>query len=153
MISSMGIRYAKGYTLRGRSSMKLGQRSGKVKTHVLPLSQGSPAKILNNTTSERLPMITTVFAATAPKNTPFAYHASTSTNPNPMISHAFVKANYEVYEDYDEEREMELRLEPHREATPPFSQGLLWSLGNKKELWDLRKHRTGKEAREEGTSK
>ncbi|GKE61105.1 hypothetical protein Tco_1511472 [Tanacetum coccineum] len=47
MISSMGIRYAKGYTLRGRSSMKLGQRSGKVKTHVLPLSQGSPAKVCN----------------------------------------------------------------------------------------------------------
>ncbi|GKC77694.1 hypothetical protein Tco_1128468, partial [Tanacetum coccineum] len=30
-------------------------------------------------------MTTTVFAATNPKNTPFAYRASTSANPNPMI--------------------------------------------------------------------
>ncbi|GJW67109.1 reverse transcriptase domain-containing protein [Tanacetum coccineum] len=87
-------------------------------------------------------MITTVFAATTPENTPFAYRASTSTNPNPMISPAFVEANYEVLEsllrerrrqirnedlrteleyfseDYDEEREMEPRPEPNREATP-----------------------------------
>nr|GEZ92592.1 hypothetical protein [Tanacetum cinerariifolium] len=41
----------------------------------------------------------------------FAYRASTSANPNPMISPAFV-------EDYDEEREMEPRPEPHRKATP-----------------------------------
>ncbi|GJT81492.1 hypothetical protein Tco_1055834 [Tanacetum coccineum] len=60
-------------------------------------------------------MITIVFAATTPENTPFAYRASTSTNPNPMISPAFVEANYE---DYDEEREMEPRPEPNREATP-----------------------------------
>ncbi|GJY21832.1 hypothetical protein Tco_0394398 [Tanacetum coccineum] len=89
-------------------------------------------------------MITTVFAATTPENMPFAYRASTSTNPNPMISHAFVEANYEVLEsflrerrrqirnkdlrteleyfseDYDEEREMEPRPEPNREATPTF---------------------------------
>nr|GEZ11046.1 hypothetical protein [Tanacetum cinerariifolium] len=58
-------------------------------------------------------MITTVFAATTPEKTPFAYRASTSTNPNPMISPAFVE----------------------------------------KELGDLRKHRTGKEAGEEGTPK
>ncbi|GJW61306.1 reverse transcriptase domain-containing protein [Tanacetum coccineum] len=30
-------------------------------------------------------MTTTMFAATNPKNTPFAYRASTSANPNPMI--------------------------------------------------------------------
>ncbi|GJW12701.1 reverse transcriptase domain-containing protein [Tanacetum coccineum] len=87
-------------------------------------------------------MITIVFAATTPKNTPFAYRASTSTNPNPLISPAFVEANYKVLEsllrerqrqirnedlqteleyfseDYDEEREIEPRLEPNREATP-----------------------------------
>ncbi|GJV95721.1 hypothetical protein Tco_1547298 [Tanacetum coccineum] len=87
-------------------------------------------------------MITIVFAATTPENTPFAYHASTSTNPNPMISPAFVEANFEVLEsllrerrrqirnedlrteleyfneDYDEEREMKPRPEPNREATP-----------------------------------
>ncbi|GJU04988.1 hypothetical protein Tco_1121418 [Tanacetum coccineum] len=72
-------------------------------------------QIPNNTTSERSPMITTVFAATNPENTPFAYHASTSTNPNPMVTPTFVEANYE---DYDEEREMEPRPEPNREATP-----------------------------------
>nr|GFA10952.1 hypothetical protein [Tanacetum cinerariifolium] len=49
----------------------------------------------NNTTSERSPMITIVFATTTPENTPFAYRGSTSTNPNPMISPAFVEANYE----------------------------------------------------------
>ncbi|GJW25516.1 hypothetical protein Tco_0039327, partial [Tanacetum coccineum] len=98
--------------------------------------------IPSNTTSERPHGITTVFAVTTPENTPFAYRASTSANPNPMISLAFVEANYEVLEsllrerqrqirnkdlqieleyfseDYDEEREMELRPEPNREATP-----------------------------------
>ncbi|GJZ70689.1 hypothetical protein Tco_0634540 [Tanacetum coccineum] len=80
-----------------------------------PSGFSTPPQIPNNTTSERPPVTTTVFAATTPENTPFAYHASTSANPNPMISPAFMEANYE---DYDEEREMELRLEPHREATP-----------------------------------
>ncbi|GJU40946.1 reverse transcriptase domain-containing protein [Tanacetum coccineum] len=71
---------------------------------------------------------------------PLAYHASTSTNPNPTISPAFVEANYEILEsllrerrrpihnedlrteleyfseDYDEEREMEPRPEPRKET-------------------------------------
>ncbi|GJZ45470.1 putative ribonuclease H-like domain-containing protein [Tanacetum coccineum] len=55
-------------------------------------------------------MTTTVFAATTPENTPFTYRASTLANPNPMISQAFVKANYE----------MEPRPRPTRETTPPF---------------------------------
>ncbi|GJR86088.1 hypothetical protein Tco_0210099 [Tanacetum coccineum] len=107
-----------------------------------PLGFSTPPQIPNNTTSERLPVTTTVFAATTLENTPFAYHASTSTNPNPTISHAFVEANYEILEsllrerqrqirnenlrtklkyfseDYDEKREMEPRTEPRREATP-----------------------------------
>ncbi|GJT85144.1 reverse transcriptase domain-containing protein [Tanacetum coccineum] len=90
------------------------------------------------------PVTTTVFSATTPKNTPFAYRASTSANPNPMISPAFVEANYEVLEsllrerrrpirnkdlrteleyfneDYDEEREMEPRPRPTKETTPPI---------------------------------
>ncbi|GKC47312.1 hypothetical protein Tco_1065034, partial [Tanacetum coccineum] len=94
-----------------------------------------------NTTSEILLITTTVFAATTPENTSFAYHASTLTNPNPMISLAFVEANYEILEsllrerrrqihnedlqtelecfsvDYDEEREMEPRPDPRKEAT------------------------------------
>ncbi|GJU85720.1 putative reverse transcriptase domain-containing protein [Tanacetum coccineum] len=48
MITSMGIRHAKAYTLRGMSSTKLGQRSGRVKTHVLPLYQGFPAKVIQD---------------------------------------------------------------------------------------------------------
>ncbi|GJU78607.1 hypothetical protein Tco_1275677 [Tanacetum coccineum] len=102
----------------------------------------TPPQTLNNTTSKRSPVITTVFAANTPKNTSFAYRASTSANPNPMITPAFMEANYEVLEsllrerrrqirnegirteleyfseDYDEEREMEPRPEPNREATP-----------------------------------
>ncbi|GJW29401.1 hypothetical protein Tco_0046276 [Tanacetum coccineum] len=85
-----------------------------------------------------------MFAATTPENTPMAYRASTSVNPNPVISLAFVEANYEALEsllrdqhrqicnndlrteleyfseDYDEEREMKLRLEPTRAAIPPI---------------------------------
>ncbi|GJR44110.1 hypothetical protein Tco_1312213 [Tanacetum coccineum] len=91
-----------------------------------------------------IPTTTTMFAATTPENTPLAYRASTSTNPNPVISPAFVEANYETLEsllrdrrrqmrnndlrteleyfseDYDEEREMEPRPEPARAVTPPL---------------------------------
>ncbi|GKE52988.1 hypothetical protein Tco_1488144, partial [Tanacetum coccineum] len=90
------------------------------------------------------PTTTTMFAATTPENTPLAYRASTSTNPNPVISPAFMEANYETLEsllrdrrrqmhnnnlrtkleyfseDYDKEREMEPRPEPVRAATPPL---------------------------------
>ncbi|GJV71971.1 hypothetical protein Tco_1491966 [Tanacetum coccineum] len=85
-----------------------------------------------------------MFTATTPENTSMAYRASTSANPNPVISPAFVEANYEALEsllrdwrrqmrnndlrteleyfskDYDEEREMEPRPEPTRAATPPL---------------------------------
>ncbi|GJV95220.1 reverse transcriptase domain-containing protein [Tanacetum coccineum] len=85
-----------------------------------------------------------MFAATTPENTPMAYHASTSANPNLVINVAFIEANYEALEsllrdrcrqmrnndlqieleyfskDYDEEQEMEPRLEPTRAATPPL---------------------------------
>nr|GEV55012.1 reverse transcriptase domain-containing protein [Tanacetum cinerariifolium] len=58
-----------------------------------------------------------VFASTTPENTPFAYRASTSDNPSPMISLGFIEANYE---DYDEEREMKPRPMPTRETAPPL---------------------------------
>ncbi|GKB39803.1 hypothetical protein Tco_0884745 [Tanacetum coccineum] len=74
-----------------------------------PPGFSTPPQIPNNNTSERPPVTTTVFTATTPEKTPFVYHASTSANPNPIISPAF---------DYDEEREMEPRPNPHREATP-----------------------------------
>ncbi|GKA57226.1 hypothetical protein Tco_0756414 [Tanacetum coccineum] len=91
-----------------------------------------------------MPTTTTMFVATTPENTPLAYRASTSTNPNPMISPAFVEASYETLKsllrdrrrqmrnndlqtkleyfskDYDEEREMEPRPEPARAVTPPL---------------------------------
>nr|GEX10815.1 hypothetical protein [Tanacetum cinerariifolium] len=85
-----------------------------------------------------------MFAATTPENMPLAYRVSTSTNPNPVISPAFMEANYETLEsllrnrqshirnndlrteleyfsgDYDEEREMEPRPGPARAVTPPL---------------------------------
>ncbi|GKC18995.1 hypothetical protein Tco_1021145 [Tanacetum coccineum] len=85
-----------------------------------------------------------MFAATTPENTPMTYRASTSANPNLVISLAFIEANYEAFksllrdrrrhmrnndlrtkleyfiEDYDEEREMKPRNEPTRVATPPL---------------------------------
>nr|GEY18513.1 putative reverse transcriptase domain-containing protein [Tanacetum cinerariifolium] len=77
-----------------------------------------------------IPITTTMFAATTPKNTPMAYRASTLTNPNPVISPDFVEANYESLdlqtkieyfsEDCDKEREMEPRPEPTRAATLPL---------------------------------
>nr|GEU34302.1 reverse transcriptase domain-containing protein [Tanacetum cinerariifolium] len=75
---------------------------------------------------------------------PFAYRASTSTDPTPMISLTFVEANYEILEsllrdrrrqtrnkdllteleyfseDYDEEREMEPRPERTSKVTLPL---------------------------------
>ncbi|GKG04721.1 hypothetical protein Tco_0315108, partial [Tanacetum coccineum] len=107
---------------------------------------GFPAlpQIPNFNTNERPPVTTTVFADTTPGNTSFAYRASTSTDPTPMISLAFVEANYKIYEsllrdkrrqirneylrteleyfseDYDKEREMEPRPERTREVTPPL---------------------------------
>ncbi|GJU98935.1 hypothetical protein Tco_1328206 [Tanacetum coccineum] len=85
-----------------------------------------------------------MFVATTPENTPIAYCASTLTNRNPVISPAFVEANYEtlesllrdrqrqmrnndlrteleyVSEDYDEEKEMKQRPEPVRAVNPPL---------------------------------
>ncbi|GKF49532.1 hypothetical protein Tco_0142783 [Tanacetum coccineum] len=89
-----------------------------------PPGFSTPPQIPNISTSERPPVTTTMFSATTPQNTPFAYHASILTNLNPMISPAFtrnedLRTELEYFsEDYDEEREMEPRPEPRREATP-----------------------------------
>ncbi|GJS69224.1 reverse transcriptase domain-containing protein [Tanacetum coccineum] len=61
-----------------------------------------------------------MFSATTPENTPMAYRASTSANPNPVISPAFVEANYEALESLLRDRQMEPRPEPTRAATPPL---------------------------------
>ncbi|GJV90248.1 hypothetical protein Tco_1538061 [Tanacetum coccineum] len=100
--------------------------------------------IPNVNTNERPHVTTTVCAATTLGNTPFAYRSSTLTDPTPMISPAFVEANYKILEsllrdrrrkirngdlqteleyfskDYDEELEMEPRPERTREVTPPL---------------------------------
>ncbi|GJZ16153.1 hypothetical protein Tco_0551830 [Tanacetum coccineum] len=89
-----------------------------------------------------IPITTTMLAATTLENTPMAYRASTSADPNLVISLTFIEANYETLEsllrdqhrqmrnndlrteleyfgeDYDQEREMEPRPEPNRAATP-----------------------------------
>ncbi|GJS30557.1 reverse transcriptase domain-containing protein [Tanacetum coccineum] len=89
-----------------------------------PPGFSTPPQIPNVNTSERSPVTTTVFAAITPENTPFAYRSSNSANPNPMISPAFIRnedlrTELEYFsEDYDEEREMEPRPGPTREATP-----------------------------------
>ncbi|GJW59850.1 hypothetical protein Tco_0109185, partial [Tanacetum coccineum] len=69
-----------------------------------PLGFSTPPHIPNINTTERPPVTTTVFAVTTHGNTPFAYRASTSTDPAPMISPAF----------------MEPRPERTRELTPPL---------------------------------
>ncbi|GKF97342.1 hypothetical protein Tco_0293163, partial [Tanacetum coccineum] len=76
-----------------------------------PPGFSTPPQIPSNTASERPPVITTVFFATTPENTPFAYRASTSANPNPMISPAFLEANYEVLESLLRERRRHIRYE------------------------------------------
>ncbi|GKC67669.1 hypothetical protein Tco_1100267 [Tanacetum coccineum] len=53
-------------------------------------------------------MTTIVFAATIPENTPFVYRVSTSANPNPMISLAFVEANYKALESLLRERQRQI---------------------------------------------
>ncbi|GJR83721.1 hypothetical protein Tco_0154506 [Tanacetum coccineum] len=93
--------------------------------------------------SNKLPPITiSTFTARTLENTLLTNHASTSVNPNPMISPAFVEANYEVLEsllreqmrqkrnedlcteleyfseEYDEGREMEHKHVCNRETTP-----------------------------------
>ncbi|GJT85145.1 hypothetical protein Tco_1066862 [Tanacetum coccineum] len=128
-----------------------------------PSGFSTPPQIPNNTTSERPPVTTTVFIATTPENTIFAYHASTSANPNPMIIPAFVEENYEILEsllreqprqicnedlrpeleyfseDYDEEREMEPKPEPHREATPTIRPR------SKRSSWDNNRGQKGRD--------
>nr|GEU37856.1 hypothetical protein [Tanacetum cinerariifolium] len=65
----------------------------------------TPPHIPNISTTERPPVTTTVFAATTPGNTSFAYRASTSTDLAPMINPAFMEPN----------------PERNREVTPPLN--------------------------------
>nr|GFC15317.1 reverse transcriptase domain-containing protein [Tanacetum cinerariifolium] len=71
----------------------------------------TPPHIPNINTTEIPPVTTTVFAATAPRNTPFTYHASTSTDPAPMINPAFVEANHEIIESFLRDIRRQIRNE------------------------------------------
>ncbi|GJT98772.1 reverse transcriptase domain-containing protein [Tanacetum coccineum] len=81
-----------------------------------------PPHIRNINTTERPPVTTTVFAGTTPENTTFAYRASTSIDPAPVINPYFS-------EDYYGELEMEPRPERTREATPSLPGGK-WKAGD-----------------------
>nr|GEV96503.1 reverse transcriptase domain-containing protein [Tanacetum cinerariifolium] len=63
-----------------------------------PSGFSTPPHIPNINTTER-PLVTTImFATTTPGHTSFAYRASTSTDPTPMISPDFIEANNEILE-------------------------------------------------------
>ncbi|GJZ88267.1 hypothetical protein Tco_0660049 [Tanacetum coccineum] len=53
---------------------------------------------------------------------PFAYRASTLANPNPMISPAFVEANYEVLESLLREQRRQIHNEDLRTEQEYFSE-------------------------------
>ncbi|GKB31339.1 hypothetical protein Tco_0870740 [Tanacetum coccineum] len=85
--------------------------SGAIQT-TPPLGFSIPPHIHNINTTERPLVTTTVFAATTPENMTFAYRASTSTDPAPVINPAFVEANYKILKSLLRDR--------RREVTPPL---------------------------------
>ncbi|GJV31827.1 reverse transcriptase domain-containing protein [Tanacetum coccineum] len=107
-----------------------------------PLGFSTLTPLLGPNVGELPPIIFSTFTTRSPNNTPLANRASTSANPNPVISPTFVEANYEVLESllrdhrrharnkdlcaeldyynkqYDEEREMKPRDESMAEREP-----------------------------------
>ncbi|GJV73425.1 reverse transcriptase domain-containing protein [Tanacetum coccineum] len=71
----------------------------------------TPPPIPNINTNERPPVTTTVFTATTPGNTVFAYRVSTSTDPTPVL-----KLEYFI-KDYDKKRKMNQDLSATRNVT------------------------------------
>nr|GEY03225.1 hypothetical protein [Tanacetum cinerariifolium] len=59
----------------------------------------------------RPPVTTTMFAATTPGNMPFAYHASTSTDPALMINPTLVEANHDILESLLRDRRRRIHNE------------------------------------------
>nr|GFB50006.1 reverse transcriptase domain-containing protein [Tanacetum cinerariifolium] len=73
--------------------------------------------------SNELPPITvSTFTAKTSENTPLTNHASTSANPNPMISPTFNEANYEVLESLLRERRKQKRNKDLRTKLEYFSE-------------------------------
>ncbi|GKD05229.1 hypothetical protein Tco_1180203 [Tanacetum coccineum] len=103
MITSIGIRHAKPYTLRGRPSTKLGQRL--FKAWKLDIHKKN-SSILSKPDRAHICIISGVIRGTA--------------TISPMRNND-IRTKLEYYsEDYDEERKMEPRPEPVRAATPPL---------------------------------
>ncbi|GJV94121.1 hypothetical protein Tco_1541934 [Tanacetum coccineum] len=82
----------------------------------------TPPHIPNVNTNERPHVTTTVFSITTPGNTPFAYRASTSINHTPMISLAFLEANYEIPKSLLKDRRRQIRTEDLRTELEYFSE-------------------------------
>ncbi|GJY95087.1 hypothetical protein Tco_0511448 [Tanacetum coccineum] len=87
-----------------------------------PPGLSTPPHIPNINTTKRPPVPTTMFAATTPRNTPFAYRASTLTDPALMISPAFVEANYEILESLLRDRQRHIRNEDLQTGLEYFSE-------------------------------
>ncbi|GKC33300.1 hypothetical protein Tco_1040594 [Tanacetum coccineum] len=70
-----------------------------------------------------LPPITiSTFTTRSPNNTSLANHVSTSANPNPVISSAFVEANYEVLESILKDSKRQVRNEDIRTKLDYYSE-------------------------------
>nr|GEV43614.1 hypothetical protein [Tanacetum cinerariifolium] len=82
-----------------------------------PLVFSTPPHISNINTNERPPVNTTVFVATTPGNKPFAYRASSLTIPTPMISPAFIEANYKILKSILRDRQRQI-CNKGKEAEP-----------------------------------
>ncbi|GKA97833.1 hypothetical protein Tco_0825727 [Tanacetum coccineum] len=126
MVTSMVIRHAKPYTLRGGPSTKLEQRLFKAwqpndhsknssisskphRAHIFIISGAiRGTATISPIQTKPIPITTTMFSATTPENKPMDYHASTSANPNLVISSNFIEANYEALESIlrDQRRRM-----------------------------------------------
>nr|GEX25539.1 reverse transcriptase domain-containing protein [Tanacetum cinerariifolium] len=73
--------------------------------------------------ANELPPITTfAFTTTTPENTPLTHRASTSTNPDLIISPAFVEANYEILKSFLRERRKQIRNKDLRTELKYFSE-------------------------------
>ncbi|GJX12075.1 hypothetical protein Tco_0201934 [Tanacetum coccineum] len=73
-------------------------------------------------TNELQPIIAFAFTPTSPKNMSLTHRASTSTNPNPMTSPAFVEANHEILESLLRERQKQIRNADLRTELEYFSE-------------------------------
>ncbi|GKC57513.1 hypothetical protein Tco_1085111 [Tanacetum coccineum] len=72
--------------------------------------------------NELPPITTSAFTAITLEHTPLTHHDSTSANPNPMISPAFVEANYEILESLLRERRKHIHNEDLRAKLEYFSE-------------------------------